>query len=166
MRRATSILIAISVLATSACYSYVPVTVSPVPGQEVALVITDRGRVALNERVGPDVDEIRGTLVDKTDSSYMLTMSEAVTLRRASTKWTGESVSVPITLVSGVREKRLSRTRSWLAAGGATAVVVAFIATRSFLVGNSSVDIDPSKPPTGTGPSTVRVPVSFLFRSH
>lgn len=166
MRRAAAILLAMSVLTTSACYSYVPVAGSPVPGQDVALVITDRGRVALNERVGPQIDELRGILAGKTDSSYTLTMTEAVTLRRASTKWTGESVLVSSTFVSSVREKRLSRSRSWLAAGGATAAVVAFIATRSILDGSSNVDTDPSKPPTGTGPSTVRIPVSFLFRSH
>jgi hypothetical protein len=166
MRRAASLLITFAVLTSSACYSYVPVTGTPVPGQELALVITDGGRVALTDRVGPEVDQLRGTLVGRTDSSYTLAMSQAVTLRRESIKWTGESVNVSSAFVASVREKRLSRSRSWLVAGGATAAVVAFIVTRSFLDGNSTVDTDPSNPPTGPGPVSVRVPVSFLFRSH
>jgi hypothetical protein len=166
MRRAASILSIAMVLSTSACYSYVPVTGAPVPGTEVALVVTDRGRVALGERVGPEIDELRGTLVGKTDSSYTLTMKQAVTLRRTSATWTGESLSVSSAFIGGVRERRFSRSRSWLLAGGATAALVAFIATRSFLDGNSSVETDPSKPPTGNGPATVRVPLSFPFRSH
>ena len=166
MRRAASILSIAMALNTSACYSYVPVTGTPVPGSEVALVVTDRGRVALNERVGPEIDELRGTLVGKTDSSYTLAMKQAVALRRSSTTWTGESLSVSSAFVGSVREKRFSRSRSWLVAGGAAAALVAFIASRSFFDGRSNVDIDPSKPPTGTGPATVRVPLSFPFRSH
>jgi len=166
MRRSAALVMTVMVLGTSACYSYVPLTGSPVAGQELALVMTDRGRVALNERVGPEIDELQGTLVAKTDSSYTLAMKRAVTLRRISTTWTGESLSVSSAFVGTVREKRFSRGRSWLVAGGATAAVVAFIATRSFLDGNSNVETDPSKPPTGTGPATVRVPVSFPLRSH
>lgn len=166
MRRAAAILSVMSVMFTGACYSYVPVTGTPVPGQELALTVTDRGRVALNERVGPEVDELRGTLVSRSDSSYTLAMKQTVTLRRATSTWTGESLSVSSSLVGSVREKRLSRGRSWLLAGGATAAVVAFIATRSFLDGNTNVETDPSKPPTGPGPASVRIPVTFPFRSH
>jgi hypothetical protein len=164
-RRAAAMVMTVMVLGTNACYSYVPLTGSPVAGQELALGITDRGRVALNERVGAEIDELQGTLVAKTDSSYTLAMKRAVTLRRISTTWTGESLNVSSAFVGTVREKRFSRGRSWLVAGGATAVVVAFIATRTFLDG-SNVETDPSKPPTGTGPATVRVPVSFPLRSH
>lgn len=155
-----------TVCLTGACYAYAPVTGTPVAGQELALVVTDRGRVALNERVGPDLDELRGTLVRTTDSSYTLAMKQAVTLRRASSTWTGESLTVASSFVSSVREKQFSKGRSWLLAGSATAAVVAFIATRSFLDGNSNVETDPSKPPTGPGPSSVRIPVTFPFRSH
>jgi hypothetical protein len=165
LRRSAAMVMTVMVLGTSACYSYVPLTGAPVAGQELALGITDRGRVALNERVGPEIDELQGTLVAKTDSSFTLAMKRAVTLRRISTTWTGESLSVSSAFVGTVREKRLSRGRSWLVAGGATAAVVAFIATRTFLDG-SNVETDPSKPPTGTGPATVRVPVSFPLRSH
>jgi len=166
MRRVAAILSVMSVLGTGACYASVPVTGSPVPGQALALGVTDRGRVALTERLGPEVDELRGTLVSKTDSSYTLAMQQVVTLRRASSSWAGESLTVASAFVGSVREQRLARGRTWLLAGGATAAVVAFIATRSFLDGNSTVDTDPSKPPTGPGPSSVRIPVSYPFRSH
>ena len=166
MRRAAAILLVMSVLSTGACYSYVPVTGAPVAGQELALAITDRGRVALAERLEPEVDELRGTLVSKTDSSFTLAMKQTVTLRRTTSTWTGESLTVSSAFVGTVRNKQLSRGRSWLLAGSATAAAVAFIATRSFLDGNSNVDTDPSKPPTGPGPATVRIPVSFPLRSH
>ncbi|MCA2984323.1 hypothetical protein [Gemmatimonas sp.] len=166
MRRAAAILPTALVLVSSACYSYVPVTGTPVPGQEIALVVTDRGRVALNERLEPEIDELRGTLVRKTDSSYTLAMKQTVTLRRTTSTWAGESLSVASAFVGTVRRRELSRSRSWLVAGGAAAAVVAFIATRSFLDGNTSVETDTSKPPTGPGPASVRIPVSFPFRSH
>lgn len=166
MRRVAAVLSLLSLFATGACYSYVPVTGTPAPGQELALVITDRGRAALSERVGPELDQLRGTLVTRNDSSYTLAMKQAVTLRRVSNTWTGESLTVSSSLVGSVRERRLDRGRSWLLAASATAAVVAFIATRSFLDGNRNIETDPSTPPTGPGPVSVRVPVTFPFRSH
>ena len=165
-RPVVALLALFSVLCAGGCHSSVPVTGSPVAGQQVALSLTDRGRVALGDRVGPETDELRGTLVGKTDSSFTLAMKQAVTLRRVSNTWTGESLSVPVLFVGTVRERRADRGRSWLLAGGVATAVVAFIATRSFLDGNTAVDTDPSKPPTGPDPVSIRVPATIPFWSH
>ncbi len=156
----------IALLGTSACYSYVPVSSTPTPGTEVALLISDRGRVELGTRVGPELDQLRGTLVSSTPSAVTLRMREAVSLRRVSTTWTGESLTVSPDLLAGVRVKQLDRGRSALVAGGVTAAIVAFIITRQVFVDDQKIETDPSKPPTDPGSSSIRIPLTFLLRSH
>ena len=51
-RRPVAIVVAVLHLCT-ACYSYVPVRSAPQPGAQVALEVTDEGRVALREKIGP-----------------------------------------------------------------------------------------------------------------
>ncbi|MBL0937343.1 MAG: hypothetical protein IBJ03_00500 [Gemmatimonadaceae bacterium] len=164
--RFSRLLILLTAVSTSACYSYVPVATAPAPGTEVALLVSDRGRVELGERVGPEMDQLRGTLVSSSESAVTLRMREAVSLRRVSTTWTGESLTVSPSLLAGVRVKQLDRGRSLLMAGGVTAAVIAFIITRQVIVDDQKIETDPSKPPTDPGSQSIRIPLTFLFRSH
>jgi hypothetical protein len=166
LRSLARLVVLVPVLATGACHRYVTPVTPLVPGQEVALVVTDRGRAELSDRVGPELDQLRGRLVARTDTSISLSMRQALSLRSGSTTWTGETLTVNSALLATVREKRLDKGRTVLLAGGVTAAFVAFILTRDFLGGNSEVETDPSQPPTGPGPATVRVPLTLLFRSH
>lgn len=110
------------------CYSYRTVPSDAVsPGMPISLGITDRGRVALGEQVGPGALRIEGTLVDRTDSLYVLRVSEVDYLDGRSNRWSGETVRVPRDFVGTVGERNFSRARTWLAAGAVTAITAAAI---------------------------------------
>jgi hypothetical protein len=154
MRRATRLLAGSAmVFGASGCYTYSLPTVAPAPGAPVSLSLTDRGRAALVDRVGPEMDRLVGTLVSTTDSNYVLTVLETVTLRGVSAKWSGESITLSRDLVGGVRVRTFSRGRTLLVAGtGGAAAVAALFA--GGLVGGTSVVGDPLTPPGGPGNST------------
>jgi hypothetical protein len=131
------------------CYQYVPVTVvTPPAGTEVALDISDRGRVALAGQVGPGVRRLRGRLIQAGDSAYVVGLS-AVEYLGASTvaRWSGEVVSVSRDYVTTVTERQLSRRRSWLAAG--ILVVAAAAVSTLAITGFGSEGGDNRVPPDG-----------------
>jgi hypothetical protein len=68
-----------------------------------------------------------------------------------SNRWSGEAIRLRSNYVAQVEGRRLSRTKSWLVAGAATAAIVLFIATRGLfgMGGNGGDDPDPG-PPQGS----------------
>jgi hypothetical protein len=110
------------------CYSYRTVPSEAVsPGTPISLGITDRGRVAIGELVGPGALRIEGTLVERTDSLFVVRVSEVDYLDGRSTKWSGETVRVPRDYVGTVGERNFARGRTWLAAGAVTALTAAAV---------------------------------------
>jgi len=142
------------------CYSYVPVGgFMPPPGAEVAIRVTDRGRLELSEAIGPGVIRIDGNLVATTDTTVMLGVTSvryidlAVPLR-----WDGERVVISRDLVADLRAKQLSRTRSVLlgVAVAAGAVAASMIAIKGF-----GPDPGEDRPNGGEEPSQARIPVTI-----
>lgn len=131
------------------CYRYVPVTAAvPSPGAEVALGISDRGRVALAGQVGPGARRLHGRLVHAPDSTYVVGLSSVEYLGAATpAKWSGEVISVSRDYVTDIRERRFSRGRSWLAAG--ILAVLAAAATTLAITGFGSEGGDNRVPPDG-----------------
>jgi hypothetical protein len=101
------------------CYRSVPVWEgTPAPESEITVGLSDRGRTALARQLGPGARHVSGRLVQVTDSAYVLKVTSVDYINTSvSGSWTGEEVSVPRDLVSGVMERRLSRGRTWIAAG-------------------------------------------------
>lgn len=115
--------------AATGCYTYRHLPEGTLPlGSSVALGITDRGRVEVGEQIGPGVLRIRGELVSRTDSSYVLRVAAIEHLNGRTTRWSGEQVEVPREAVGTVAEHRYSRGRTWLAISGAV-LGVALVAT-------------------------------------
>ncbi len=154
-----------TLLLTTACYSYAPSSAAPVAGTEVAVVLTDKGRAALTDRVGPEMDELRGRLMSSTDTSVVVSMSESVTLRGVSTTWTAEVLTVSREHFSGLRTKALSRGRTSLFAGAASAAALFLVINGGLGSGFERATTDPSAPPPGTGPSTRVGTFAIPFRS-
>jgi hypothetical protein len=96
-----------------------PVATPQLPaGARVSMDLTDRGRMELTDRVGPGVRRLGGTIVATTDTSLLLSVSTVDFIDvPVPVHWNGERVLVARGLLSEVRERRLSRSRSWLAAG-------------------------------------------------
>jgi hypothetical protein len=121
-----SALVAVASLACGGCYGYaISATERPVPATVVEVTLNDRGRIAMEPRVGPDVLSIEGTVVAAGDSSIVLEARRVVDLQRRPSTWAGESVTVRLEHVRLLRERRWSAGRTFLLAGGITAGAMA-----------------------------------------
>ena len=128
VRRITA-LVAVAVLLpnVTGCYESLAVRTSVVPvGTDVTLAITDRGRVALGKQLGEGVARLTGRVANASDSVYVVKVSSVEYIAAPIGHWAGEEINVSRDYIASVSERRLSRKRSWLAAGiivGAIAVV-------------------------------------------
>lgn len=143
------------------CYTLRPATTPIVEGAEVALDVTDAGRVALAQQVGPEVTQLEGRLVSAENGDYVLAVSNVRFLRGGVQAWSGERVRVSRDHVRTAYERRFSPGRTAVMAAVTVGGVVAFIASRDLLgLGreppNPDPDPDPgnslTRPPAGPRP--------------
>ena len=147
--RLTGTLTLMVMLATqSGCYTYAPAAREFAPGTRVAYALTDRGRVAVADRVGPGVLRVEGTLLQSTGSEYVLAMSRVRTLDGSVARWGGERVTIAHDDVASSFERRLSKPRTALALGAAAVGIAAFALTRSLIASGFGLgDRDGGTPP-------------------
>jgi len=132
------------------CFHYAPVTATGrLPGAEVAVGITDRGREAMTPMVGAEVARINGRVVQSTDTALVLAVASVDHLRGLPTRWAGESIAVKRDFISTVGERRLSRGRTAVVLG-IVAVAVA-VASRIAIEGFGTGGGD-DRPPGGEPP--------------
>jgi hypothetical protein len=117
-------------LLTTACYAYSPVETTPQAGAQVALEVTDEGRVALSDKIGPGVVRLEGTLAGTEGDELLVDASAVRQVRGYITDLGGLRVRLPRRYVTRMDERRLSRTRSLLVVGGVVAVVAAFFTAK------------------------------------
>jgi hypothetical protein len=133
----------------SACYVYSPAPATPVPGTRVLLELNDQGRVGLGDSIGPSSQVVEGTVMSLSDSAYGVRVVRVGYLNGQSNQWNGEPLMVSKAFVGNARERRFSRSRTWLTAGGVTAAAIAFIASRGLLGFGSEVRNNGNPPPNG-----------------
>ena len=117
-RVATVLLLA--VLVSGACHTYRAIPSGPLPadGTPLALHLTDSGSVVLAREVGPSVELLEGHLTRADSTSVTLSVRRVRMRDGLSNAWAGEQVLVPRALIASLSERRLSRVRSLLFAGG------------------------------------------------
>jgi hypothetical protein len=130
----------------SACYQYVPMQSAATRNQRVEVLVTDRGRVELMPQLGQGVLSFEGTLDQRLDSSLVLRVAEVTYINRQTNRWSGESITVSQSAVRDIRERRLSRKRTFLVIASSAGAGVVFALSRA-LFGGGSIDSDPNKPP-------------------
>lgn len=114
----------------SGCYTYVPVESSTPPvGETVSFEITDRGRVSLAERMGTGIRSIEGRVMGAEGDQYVVSVFRVASIDGQSSAWSGETIRLDRDFVSRAHERRLSKSRSWLAAAVMTGVIVAVVTT-------------------------------------
>ena len=149
-RRAAAMLVLITPYLTG-CYTIQPVAGADAPsGAQLVAEVTDRGRVELGDMLGPGVVRVHGRLASATDSAYVLQVSRVDYLSGQQSFWTGERVSLDRNHISRLGERRISRSKSWLAAGVVTAAVAALAATVSLVAGG--LGGGDKRPTPGPGP--------------
>ena len=103
------------------CYSYVPLqAAAPAPGLRVAARLTDAGTARLGRLLGENVGVVEGDVVVATDSALALSVRVVRQRNGVDAFWNGEVVTLPRADIGELRQRTLSRTRSWLTAGGVT----------------------------------------------
>lgn len=143
----------VSMLATfglSACYQYVPMSSASTPNQRVEVLVTDRGRVELLPQLGQGVLSFEGTLDGRSDSSYVMRVSEVTYINRQTSRWSGESITVSPAAVRDIRARTLSRARTFAAIAGSVGAGLAFVVSRG-LFGGGNLGSDPGQPPPPNG---------------
>ena len=125
MRNMTLVL---ALAVASGCYRYAPISMrTPEVGTRVSVSLTDAGTDDLARFVGPGVAAIEGHVVSSSDEAMHLGVTLVRLHNGAENFWKGERVSVPRVQIAEVRERRLSRSRSFLSAGTLLLAAVAAI---------------------------------------
>lgn len=148
IRRTAAVFGASALLSGCYAYSYVPRDV-PIPGQLVALDLNDRGRLDLEQRIGPDVARVEGQVADATDTAFTVRISRTVGLYGGQSRWDGESVTFRTSQVRMMRERRFSTGRTAVLVSTFAVAFGAFIASRNLLGLGTEVD---RLPPVDNGP--------------
>ena len=130
LRRAARMLAVAPFVASTltGCYSYArvgPGASAPAPGEFVAAEITDQGRVALADSLGPSPSRVEGRLVSASDTAVTLAVTAVRSLGGDRATWAGERVTLRRTSVSQLTQRRLSVGRSVVAGAIAVGAVVA-----------------------------------------
>ncbi len=132
-RRRLSTLVALLPL-VAACYSYTPLRTLPPPvGTQVALELSDQGRVDAAPQVGPFVARVEGALAQATDVEYVVQVFTVLDLLGRRTKWAGETIPLPRSAVATTLERRFSRPRTFVTIAGFAAAFVALVASQNLL---------------------------------
>ncbi|MGE5082988.1 MAG: hypothetical protein ACM3ND_08790 [Acidobacteriota bacterium] len=150
-RTIASLGIASTVLWTSGCYSYAVRPVSEISQDAtVTADINDVGRVALGDRVGPEVMQVEGKVVQRSDSSVRLLVTQVTYLNGNTEAWQGQEVGLRAQDVKLVTQRTFSRSRTALLIGAMAVGLVAAILSLNFLgitSGDPSNDKGTQPPP-------------------
>ena len=123
------------------CYESLPVRQGAPPvAERVEFVLNDEGRVALANRLGPQVLKVEGQVLSVNADGYDIGVIGVTEIGGGTATWNGERVSVRKVLVTGYSIRRLSRKRTTFLVGGVTIGMLAFIFGKSLLFGGGAVD--------------------------
>ena len=154
-RQLRSLVCSSALRALPACYDYVPVQTTPTVGEQIALDVTDKGRVELADRFGQGLLRVQGKLAADSGEQYVMNVYGVTEIDGSSSVWSGERLRIPHEYVAQVRGRELSKGKTAVAAVAATAAVVGFIASRT-LTSSGAIGTDPGGPGTG-GPTSIRI---------
>jgi hypothetical protein len=134
----------------TACYTYVPNydVSTPIQGDRLEFEITDAGRLALTDRLGPGILSVEGRVVAVSADEVSIAVSAVKNISSGRSRWNGEKLSLPRSAIARTNARRLSRVKTAFAFSAAAVGLGLFIATRG-LFGSGS---DPGEsPPGGNG---------------
>ena len=145
-RRVVCAVSAASLALQIGCYSYRPIQSAPPESGEVGVLINDKGRLALSERMGALVERIDGQIAERKDGLVTLRVNRVIDVRGNTSTWAGEQVSIPEDGIMGFRPRKISKFK--------TALLVVLVAAGVVLTLGTSLDVfgDPKTDGPGDGP--------------
>ena len=133
--------LALAATALAGCYEYVPVSTVPTgKPQVVEVLLNERGRADLVNRLGPDVLSFVGALEGKRDSTLSIRVQEVTYISRSTVQWSGEPMNVTDGQVRDVRARRVARGKTVLAIASSIGVAVVFVLTRTLTGGGTPLE--------------------------
>lgn len=123
----------------SGCYAYNTPNMhdyETLTGRQVQATLTDSGSVVLAAKVGPSVEQLRGSIVAEDLTSLSFAMDESVHRDGTGAPWRQEVVLVPRPLIRQIDVRAFSPTRTAFAAFLTS--VVLFGVERGFLKGGGA----------------------------
>lgn len=122
------------------CYETLPLQQGPPPATvTVRLVLNDKGRIEVSDKLGSAVDKVEGMLTAQNSDSYTIAVSEVYQLGGNSSKWNGEAVTIAKDGTVGYQIHRFNQTRTVVLAAALAAAVVVFLVSAG-LKGSGSGD--------------------------
>jgi len=115
-------------ICATGCYYYQPLeTPDPQLGTYMQVMLTDSGTSHFWGYLGPDVGEVRGRLITADTQALALSVESVQQRHGQVLSWKGEPVTLGREYVATLRERRLSRGRIALLAGGSTLGLVVLV---------------------------------------
>lgn len=150
-----------TLVAGGACYRYVPVQLATVqPDEEVRVSVTESAAVRLVRELGAYTGHLEGRLApvgrDSIDVAVMIDRRYGTHILESAP----QAVSLAITEVVDVRQRRLSRSRTVVASAGVLVGFAVLVGTIVHLVDPNTDTGDPPPPP----PPALRWPVRASIR--
>lgn len=134
--------------ALAGCYSLQPVSAaSPELGTVVAYDVNDAGRAALGQSVGPEIRQLEGRLVQKSDAEILLAVTAVRTFRGGEQVWKGERVTLKPEYLGNTYTKKFSTGRTIIASAITLGAFVA-LATQGIIPGIGGDNAGPDNKPT------------------
>jgi hypothetical protein len=112
----------------SGCYAYTaphPSESEHLTGRQVQATLTDSGSVVLAAKVGPAVEQLRGSVVAEDLTSLSVAMDESVHRDGPGAPWRQEVVQVPRPLIREIDIRGFSPSRTLFAAFLTSAALIA-----------------------------------------
>jgi hypothetical protein len=162
-RRMTGVALCATIGLQWGCYTYQPVQSAPPAVQErMAVTLSDRGRLALADRLGSNVEQVEGVLLGQDSAGVVVAVARVTDVRGGSALWSGEEVTIPTDAILGYRTRTLSKAKTFLLAGGLVATLgVLTFGTTLDVFGGDQPEGGPIRPPT-TGETSTRIPVGGI----
>ncbi len=131
--------VATAAVFASGCYAYVapsPSQSERLTGRQVQATLTDSGSVVMAAKLGPAVEQVRGSVVAEDLTSLSVAMDESVHRDGTGAPWRQEVVQVPRPLIREVDVRGFSPSRTLFAAFLTSAAL--FAVEKGFLKGGGS----------------------------
>jgi hypothetical protein len=121
IRRLLRPVVLAAVLPLAGCYVHHPLADAvPAPNTRIVATVTDSGTFVMSNAIGAGAVEVEGVVESASGDAWQLQLLRVQHRNGTSIPWNRESVSFPRGALSRPVERRLDRSRSWLAAGGIT----------------------------------------------
>lgn len=136
------------------CYETLPLQQGSAPATvTVQLVMNDKGRLAVSDKLGASVEKVEGMITAQNADSYTISITDVYQLNGNATKWEHESVTIAKDGVDGYRIHRFNQARTVVLATAVTVALVAFVLTAGIKATGSAASSGPGGNPGQNSPS-------------